>query len=197
MKKRASGNKFLKSLLLLCMISICNSYEKAIARQDVDPLLLMPVFIADFLCIHPFSDGNGRMSRLLTLLLLYQAGYVVGRYVSIEKHIEKTKEVYYQALDEISQGWHEASDDPEPFIKYMLGVILGCYREFEDRVELGLQLLLGNARGHEVEQRHRRGVLDGGQHGLLDLRVGSHVVFPDHLSAGTHRLSGRGHDVLP
>ena len=118
------------------IIAICDNYEKAIARQDVDPLLLMPVFIADFLCIHPFSDGNGRMSRLLTLLLLYQAGYVVGRYVSVEKHIEKTKEVYYQALDEISQGWHEATDDPEPFIKYMLGVILGCYREFEDRVDI-------------------------------------------------------------
>ena len=118
-----------------CINAICESYQREIERQEVDPLLLMPVFIADFLCIHPFNDGNGRMSRLLTLLLLYQAGYMVGRYISIEKHIEKTKEVYYQALDDISQGWHEGKDNPEPFIKYLLGVILGCYREFEDRVD--------------------------------------------------------------
>ena len=139
---RADGSKFIRFTPVApyetepCMQAICDSFHLAMEKQSVDPLLLIPVFIADFLCIHPFSDGNGRMSRLLTLLLLYQAGYVVGRYVSIEKHIEKTKDVYYQALDEISQGWHEAKADPEPFIKYMLGVILGCYREFEQRIDM-------------------------------------------------------------
>lgn len=141
-EEKPDGTKFIRFTPVApyetepCMNAICEQYQLAISRQGVDPLLLIPVFIADFLCIHPFSDGNGRMSRLLTLLLLYRAGYVVGRYISIEKHIEKTKEVYYQALDDISQGWHEATSNPEPFIKYMLGVILGCYREFEERVTM-------------------------------------------------------------
>lgn len=117
------------------MDAICESYRKVIEEQKVDPLLVIPVFITDFLCVHPFNDGNGRMSRLLTLLLLYQAGYQVGRYISIEKHIEKTKQSYYDALELASQGWHEENGDPEPFIKYMLGVILACYREFESRVD--------------------------------------------------------------
>ena len=115
---------------------ICECYHKAFEEQKVDPLLIIPVFIHDFLCIHPFNDGNGRMSRLLTLLLLYQSGYQVGRYISIEKHIEKTKMSYYDALDLASQGWHEGEENSEPFIKYMLGVILACYREFESRVEV-------------------------------------------------------------
>lgn len=118
-----------------CINAICDSYRKAIELHKVDPLLIIPVFITDFLCIHPFNDGNGRMSRLLTLLLLYQSGYLVGRYISIEKHIEKTKESYYDALERASSGWHEGKGDPEPFTKYMLGVILACYREFESRVD--------------------------------------------------------------
>ena len=119
-----------------CIDAICENYRRIVEDQKVDPLLVMPVFIHDFLCIHPFNDGNGRMSRLLTLLLLYQAGYEVGKYISIEKHIEKTKNVYYDALEEASQGWHEGKSDPIAFIKYMLGVILACYREFEDRVSI-------------------------------------------------------------
>lgn len=118
-----------------CINAICESYQKVIEQQVIDPLLIIPVFITDFLCIHPFNDGNGRMSRLLTLLLLYQSGYLVGRYISIEKHIEKTKGAYYDALEQASQGWHEGQGNPEPFIKYMLGVILACYREFEARVD--------------------------------------------------------------
>ena len=118
-----------------CMHAICESYQRVINEQKIDPLLVIPVFLTDFLCIHPFNDGNGRMSRLLTLLLLYQAGYQVGRYISIEKHIEKTKDSYYNALELASQGWHEEKGDPEPFLKYMLAVILACYREFESRVD--------------------------------------------------------------
>ena len=119
-----------------CIDSICENYQSAIDSQKIDPLLIIPVFILDFLCIHPFNDGNGRMSRLLTLLLLYKNGYEVGRYISIEKHIEATKNVYYDALEESSQNWHEAQNNPVPFIKYMLGVILACYREFEERANL-------------------------------------------------------------
>ena len=119
-----------------CIEAICENYGKAIENHSVDSLLLIPVFIHDFLCIHPFDDGNGRMSRILTLLLLYRSGYEVGKYISIEKHIEKTKNVYYDKLEEASQNWHEEGDDPMPFIKYMLGVILACYREFEERINI-------------------------------------------------------------
>ena len=138
---RADGSTFVRFTPVApyetepCINAICESYRNVIDQQRVDPLLVIPVFIHDFLCIHPFNDGNGRMSRLLTLLLLYQSGYVVGRYISIEKHIEKTKDSYYDALEMASKDWHEEKENPEVFIKYMLGVILACYREFETRVD--------------------------------------------------------------
>ncbi len=113
---------------------ICNSFRDTLALEIVDPLILIPTFICDFLCIHPFNDGNGRMSRLLTLLLLYKCGYEVGKYISIEKQIETTKDVYYDVLQEINHGWNEEENDPTPFIKYMLQMVLGCYMEFEERV---------------------------------------------------------------
>ena len=109
---------------------LCNEYNKAIGDGIVDPLILIPNFILDFLCIHPFNDGNGRMSRLLTLLLLYRSGYIVGQYISIEKAIADTKETYYEVLQNADQNWYEGENDPKPFIKYMLGIILSCYREF-------------------------------------------------------------------
>lgn len=115
---------------------ICESYSAAIAKETVDPLILIPAFICDFLCIHPFNDGNGRMSRLLTLLLLYKNGYSVGKYVSIEKQIEKTKDRYYDVLETADAGWHEEKNDLTPFIRYMLQVILACYKDFEERVGL-------------------------------------------------------------
>ena len=114
--------------------SICASYRQTLANETVDPLLLIPAFILDFLCIHPFNDGNGRMSRLLTLLLMYRSGYQVGKYVSIEKQIEKSKDRYYDAIALADENWHEGTNDPTPFIRYMLQVILAGYIEFEDRV---------------------------------------------------------------
>lgn len=116
--------------------AICESYNRTIAFQRVDPLILIPVFILDFLCIHPFNDGNGRMSRLLTLLLMYQNGFEVGKYISIEKAIEKTKDRYYDVLNYSDVGWDDASNDPDPFIRYMLEVILSCYKEFEEKVRI-------------------------------------------------------------
>ena len=113
---------------------ICKSFTEAMSLEIVDPLILIPSFICDFLCIHPFNDGNGRMSRLLTLLLLYKCGYEIGKYISIEKQIEKTKDVYYEVLQEIDFGWHEEKNDPTPFIKYILRMILASYLEFEERV---------------------------------------------------------------
>ena len=115
---------------------ICEEYNKVIGNMEPEPLIAIPVFIHDFLCIHPFNDGNGRMSRLLTFLLLYRSGYEVGKYISIEKMIADTKESYYDALFKADQGWHTGDNDPKPFIEYMLGVILACYREFESRITL-------------------------------------------------------------
>lgn len=117
------------------MLNLCTRFNNAIEAGTYDPLLLIPVFILDFLCIHPFNDGNGRMSRLLTLLLLYRAGFIVGKYISIEMLIEKSKDSYYEALQASSQNWHENGNDYLPFLKYMLGVVVKAYNEFEDRVE--------------------------------------------------------------
>lgn len=114
--------------------AICDSYARTQALETIDPLILIPAFICDFLCIHPFNDGNGRMSRLLTLLLLYQNGFEVGKYISVEKEIEKTKDIYYDVLEGAGFGWHEEKNDYTPFIRYMLQVILSCYVDFEERV---------------------------------------------------------------
>ncbi|MCH3962263.1 MAG: Fic family protein [Solobacterium sp.] len=116
--------------------AICSSYQQAAAMQSVDSLILIPIVIRDFLCVHPFNNGNGRMSRLLTLLLMYQNGYMVGKYISIEKKIEASKDAYYDALQEASVGWKEGKDDPTCFIKYMLGIIISAYREFEERIDI-------------------------------------------------------------
>ena len=115
---------------------ICDAYNRAVGEGKVDPLILIPVFIHDFLCIHPFLDGNGRMSRLLTTLLLYRAGYEVGKYISLEAKIAKNKGAYYDALELSQTGWHEEKDDPTPFIKYLRGTIISAYRDFEDRMEI-------------------------------------------------------------
>ena len=117
------------------MQALCDRFNDAIEAGTYDPLLLMPMFILDFLCIHPFNDGNGRMSRLLTLLLLYRAGFIVGKYISIEMLIEKSKDSYYEALQASSHDWHEGDNDYLPFLKYMLGIIVKAYNEFENRVE--------------------------------------------------------------
>ena len=121
------------------MDSVCASINEALNDSELDDLLLIPMFILDFLCIHPFDDGNGRMSRLLTLLLLYRTGYQIGKFISIEKLIADSKTSYYEALQESSEHWHEGSNDYLPFVRYMLGVILAAYREFADRAEIMLE----------------------------------------------------------
>jgi len=118
------------------MDRLCDEFIKSVNDPEMDPLLLIPMFILDFLCIHPFNDGNGRMSRLLTLLLLYRSGYIVGKYISIEKLITDSKETYYEVLQESSYEWHEGTNDYLPFVRYMLGVIAAAYREFSSRVKL-------------------------------------------------------------
>lgn len=115
---------------------ICEEYNYVIGNMELEPLIAIPIFIHDFLCIHPFNDGNGRMSRLLTTLLLYRNGFYVGKYISLEAKIAKNKNLYYEALGASQIGWHEGNDDPIPFIKYLLGTILAAYRDFEDRFAL-------------------------------------------------------------
>lgn len=112
---------------------ICTEYNRVIGNFEVEPLIVIPVFIHDFLCIHPFNDGNGRMSRLLTTLLLYQNGFYVGKYISLEAVILKNKDLYYDALQRSQNDWHNGKEDPVPFIKYILSTILNAYKEFEDR----------------------------------------------------------------
>lgn len=115
---------------------ICEEYNRVIGNMELEPLIAIPVFIHDFLCIHPFNDGNGRMSRLLTALLLYRSGFYVGKYVSLEAKIAKNKDLYYEALAATQPGWHDGTEDVVPFIKYLLGTILAAYKDFEDRMAL-------------------------------------------------------------
>ena len=112
-----------------------SAYNEAL-RLKIPPLLLIPTVIHDFLCIHPFADGNGRMSRLLTLLLLYKNGFFVGKYISLEMIIEETKDIYYEELQASSEDWHDGTSDELPFIRYMLSVIYKAYSECDERFKL-------------------------------------------------------------
>lgn len=115
---------------------LCQNFEKAIESENCIPLLAIAAFVLDFLCIHPFKDGNGRMSRLLSLLLLYKLGYEVGRYISLERIVEQTKNTYYESLAASDIGWHEGKHNLFPWYEYFLGCILSAYREFENRFGL-------------------------------------------------------------
>lgn len=115
---------------------ICDEYNVIVGNMEVDPLIAIPIFIYDFLCIHPFNDGNGRMSRLLTTLLLYRSGFYVGKYISLEAIIAKNKSEYYTSLNIAGKGWHDEKEDNIPFIKYLLGIILSAYQAFEDRFSI-------------------------------------------------------------
>ncbi len=115
---------------------ICEEYNRVIGNFELEPLIAIPIFIHDFLCIHPFNDGNGRMSRLLTTLLLYRNGFYVGKYISLESKIAKSKDLYYGALEKSQHGWHNGNDDVTPFIKYFLGTVLAAYRDLEDRFSI-------------------------------------------------------------
>lgn len=118
----------------IAMVELTRNYATALDQHLADPLVLVPLAMLDFLCIHPFPDGNGRMSRLLTLLLLYHFDYAVGRYISLERIFEETKEGYYETLESSSQGWHRGEHDVKPWLDYFWGVLLRAYRQFEERV---------------------------------------------------------------
>ena len=116
------------------MDDLCRAFRIELAKPGGEPMVLIPLAILDFLCIHPFTDGNGRVSRLLTLLLLYQCGYDVGRYVSLERVFEDARDGYYETLQEASRGWHGGKHDAMPWVRYFWGIMLKAYQEFADRV---------------------------------------------------------------
>jgi len=121
---------------------LCEAYQEALVEQRVPPLLAVACLILDFLCIHPFRDGNGRVSRLLTLLTLYHHGFKVGRYISLERLVEESREDYYEALRQSSVLWHEGKHDPLPWFHFFLAALRRACRVFEHRAED-----LGDARG--------------------------------------------------
>lgn len=118
----------------MAMTDLIERYHAALDQRLVDPLVLVPLTVLDFLCIHPFPDGNGRMARLLTLQLLYHFDYVAGRFISLERIFEESKESYYETLEASSHGWHEGAHDAAPWLDYFWGALLRAYQEFEDRV---------------------------------------------------------------
>lgn len=138
---------------------LCEAYNYAISNTEADPLLLIPMFILDFLCIHPFQNGNGRMSRLLTILLMYKSDYIVGKYISIEKLIEASKDSYYEALQESSDKWNEEENNYEPFVIYLLGVIVAAYREFLGRTRLIEEKKVAKPNRVEEEIRNNIGTI--------------------------------------
>ncbi len=129
------------------MSDLVTHFASALTSGRHDPLVLIPLAVLDLLCIHPFSDGNGRTARLITLQLLYQAGYEVGRYISLERLFEQVKQSYYETLEASSQGWHEGRHDPHPWMNLFWGVLLAAYKEFEERVGQ-----LGTGRGSKSAQ---------------------------------------------
>ncbi len=116
------------------MEELTNNYKYAIHNLQQEPLIVVPLAILDFLCIHPFTDGNGRTARLLTLMLLYHFDYQVGKYISLERIFEESKESYYETLEQSSQGWHENKHDAMPWLNYFWGTLIRAYKEFEERV---------------------------------------------------------------
>ena len=151
-----NGEKFVRfkpvaaSNTAAAMESLCNFLNNEVQEQNIEPLILIGSFILDFLCIHPFNDGNGRISRLLTLLLLYKYDHKVGRYISLEKIIEDSKSSYYETLNKSSIGWHEAKHNLFFWLEYFLGTLLAAYKEFEERVGM-VKSKKGN-KSYRVEQ---------------------------------------------
>lgn len=180
------------------MESLHERFRAAWDGGRTERLLLIPAYVLDFLCIHPFHDGNGRMARLLTLLLLYRAGYEVGRYISLERIVERSKESYYDTLFQSSQNWHDGRHDPLPWTEYLLGVVIAAYKELEERAGT-----LTAARGAKTEM-----VLDTiramhGDFSVKDLRercphVGIDLlrrILRDERKAGRIECLGRGPDA--
>lgn len=143
------------SLVASAMDELCERFIAERERGEIPSLVLIAAFVFDFLSIHPFTDGNGRMARLLTLLLLYQSGYRVGKYISLEKVVEDTKDRYYATLYKSSQDWHSAEHDLSPWIEYFMGVMLEAYSRFEERVDIEM-----HPKGRDWKAKRVRNVIE-------------------------------------
>ena len=168
------------------MVGMTERYAQAIDRGR-EPLILVPLAILDFLCIHPFSDGNGRTARLITLQLLYHIDYEVGRYISLERIVEQSKETYYEALAQSSEGWHEGQHDALPWLRYFWGIVLRAYREFEERV--GTVRVGRGAKTDVVEQAIGRRI---GPFAISDIEADSPGVTRDWIRMVLRRLKSEG-----
>jgi Fic family protein len=166
---------------------LCTLYDHAIDQRQVEPLLVIASFVFDFECVHPFRDGNGRIGRLLTLLLLYQAGYEVGRYISLERIIEESKETYYEVLLKSSQGWHEAKHDLRPWWNYFLGTLIAAHKEFEEGV--GTITTIRGAKREMVRQAVER---LPAQFTIQELRRACPGVSPDMVRVVLRELQKEG-----
>ncbi len=173
---------------------ICMEYNRVIGNMEVEPLIIIPVFIHDFLCIHPFNDGNGRMSRLLTTLLLYRSGFYIGKYISLEAKIAENKDLYYDALSASQHGWHEGSEDIVPFVKYLLGTILASYKDFEDRFSL-IETKLSALEMVRLASRNRIGHFNKQDIRELCPTLGDSTIekaFRDLIALGELKKEGKG-----
>ena len=171
------------------MEALAAEYRDAVANAR-EPLIVVPLAVLDFLCIHPFADGNGRMARLLTLLLLYHFDYAVGRYISLERIVEESKQTYYEALEASSRGWHEGRHDVFPWMRYFWGVVLRAYREFQERV--GTLREGRGAKSDLVEEAVRRRV---GPFAISDIEAECPGVTRDWIRIVLRRMRDAGRIV--
>ncbi|MEW6110440.1 MAG: Fic family protein [Nitrospirota bacterium] len=173
-----------KKLCILTYDRLSNSLSK---EGDIDPLILIALYVLDFLCIHPFLDGNGRMARLITVLLLYHYGYEVSRYISLERVIEQTKESYYETLHKSSQGWHKGKHDALPWVEYFLATLLAAYKEFESRFE---RVSSGRGSKTDIVLNAIYGFI--GDFGISDLEKACPTVSRDMLRHILFKLRDQG-----
>jgi Fic family protein len=169
------------------MQELIKLWIECITERSIHPLLALAAFNLDFLCIHPFRDGNGRISRLLLLLQCYHLGFEVGRYISLERLIEQNKERYYETLETSSQGWHEGKHDPWPYVNYLLFILKNAYREFEER--LGQ---LKSPRGSKTELVERAITGFGGDFTLADIEKSCPAVSRDMVRRVLRNLQKDG-----
>ncbi len=181
------------------MAELMTLWDDVSKEQIVHPLLALAAFNLDFLCIHPFRDGNGRVSRLLFLLQCYHLGYEVGRYISIERLIEQNKDRYYETLEECSKGWHEKRNDPWPYINFCLSILKSAYQDFQERAGQ-----MGAPRGTKTELVLAAILRQPGEFRISDLQQESSGVSLDMIRRVLKNLQkekkvhclGRGRDAV-
>ena len=169
------------------MHNLIDAWRDSLEERSVHPLLAMAAMNLDFLCIHPFRDGNGRVSRLLLLLQGYHMGCEVGHFISLERVMEENKDRYYETLEQSSQGWHEGKHDPWPYINYMLYILKTAYKEFEERVGE-----IASPKGAKAEMVHVAIRRQNGEFRLVDIERACPGVGRDWIRSLLARLKETG-----